>query len=182
MPVQWRSFTPRLVGPQFLRIPPARYCWFLSAPHQHAILDLHFLPNGKGSYPCLGAECAYCHIPKETHTYTIVLWTPSVSHPNWTPAIIDLGMPDKEECQLDQRGKCVYLARKGGNDKQTGIEIVKTYNLVPELAPRVTDHRDARPYLMRRWNIVETAEYYAPREAGTQARLDFTPSDKGEIQ
>ena len=173
MPIQWRPFRPRVCGPQFLRVPPQRVVWFCSAPHQHTILDLHWLPSGKGSFPCLGDECMHCPGGVETHAYTVVLFTLNLSHVNWTPAIVDLGKPDKELAQLDLRGRAVLIGRKGGSDKQTPLEMVKEMACPESVKPKVCVHRDAKPYLLARWNFQEVEEYFAPRPDETQQRLDF---------
>lgn len=180
MPIQWRPFRRTQTGPQFLTCPPNRFVWFCSSPEQHTIVDLHFLPAGKGSLPCMGEECMLCQRPPETHTYTVVLWTPSISHPRWTPGIIDIGRPDKEIAQTDYRGKCLEVGRAVTSDKQTGL-LVKRELLLPDThKPRVTVHRDAKPYLMRRWNIKETEEFFAPREDGSQGRLFGDGNQSGE--
>lgn len=171
MPIQWRPFVPRITGPQFLRVPPSRIVWFMSSPNQHAIIDLHWLPSGKGSFPCLGEECRLHDLPIETHAYTIVLWTPSYEHPNWTPAILDLGKPDKELVQLDLRGKARVVKRSTNNDKQTPIVLGGELELPKERLPAIVQHRDVKPYLMSRWNMQEVEEYFAPRQDNTQKRL-----------
>lgn len=173
MPIQWRQFRPRVVGPQFLRVPPNRIVCFTSAPHEHASIALHWLPSGRGSFPCMGDECTLHDLPLEVHTYTVVLWTVSLVSPAWRPGILDLGKPDKEIVQLDLRGKCIEVGREIENDKSTGVAMKREVRMPQDKRPQLLLHRDAKPYLLARWNMQEVEEYFAPRGGDDQKRLNF---------
>lgn len=173
MPIQWRPFRPRVVGPQFLRVPPNRFVCFSSRPEEHTSIALHWLPSGRGSFPCMGEECTLHDLPVELHTYSVVLYTTSLQAPAWRPGILDLGKPDKEIVQLDLRGKILEVGRETDGDKSTGVAIKRVLKLDEERKPKLLLHRDAKPYLLARWNMQEVEEYFAPRPDGEQKRLDF---------
>jgi hypothetical protein len=180
MPVQWRSPARRPIGPIILTVPPDRIVWFLAPPDQYAVIDLHWLPSGKGSYPCLGEDCHLCPDRIETHTYAPVLYRTSLRSGEWMPAVLPCGTPNGDLAQANLVGQCWHVRRFRGSTKFKHNYAAEQIRVTPESAPVGRLPFDVRPVLMARYNIDETAEYFAPRPDGGQGRLDFTSEPSGE--
>lgn len=179
-PVQWRKPASHPAGPSFLRTPPNRVVVFLTKPDEHATLLLHWLGDGKGSFPCLGeGECSVCPSGRFLHAYCgVLVWNGKTR--SWSKAILDLGNPAEGIAQTDWTGMPLVVGRgksgKGDNRLiQFGTPDDETIAI-----PKNVEPFDVRPCLMRRWGLFDEADRVLREAYYEQARLPFPGSSSGK--